>query len=207
MSNGCTETQPSVAIPLPGEAEAGSAGKQTAKESPGLRCAKGVPALAEVLGQGPFRNWHIGHRSHASENPYAVRQSEIPPNSRMNHFSLIHTNSSLSSEDNMIHNPFSEALTVFGTNEFRVQCYLLFQKRLIRRSGEVGRGGSRLAIPAGLFIAFLHCGRTRTARYTAAVSLARSRGGGPGPPHLNRTDQLLQCPVIRQGPIWKWAAA
>ena len=25
----------------------------------------------------------------------------------------------------------------------------------------------------------------------------------PGPPHLNRWDQLLQCPVIRQVPVWK----
>ena len=32
------------AMPLPGEAEAGSAGKQPAKEYPGLRCAKGVSA-------------------------------------------------------------------------------------------------------------------------------------------------------------------
>ena len=32
------------------------------------------------------------------------------------------------------------------------------------------------------------------------------RGQHPGPPHLNRTDQLLQCLAIRQGPVWKWAA-
>ena len=38
--------------------------------------------------RGLFRNRHIGHRSHASVNPYAVRQSEIPPNSRMNHKNL-----------------------------------------------------------------------------------------------------------------------
>ena len=42
MSNGCTEVLLSAAIPLPGEAEAGSAGKQPAKEYPGFRCAKGV---------------------------------------------------------------------------------------------------------------------------------------------------------------------
>ena len=44
MSNGCMEIPRSAAIPLPGEAEAGSAGKQRAKEYPGLRCANGVSA-------------------------------------------------------------------------------------------------------------------------------------------------------------------
>ena len=34
--------------------------------------------------RGLFWDWHIGHRSHASVNPYAVRHFGIPPNSRMN---------------------------------------------------------------------------------------------------------------------------
>ena len=44
MSNGCMEIPRSAAIPLLGEAEAGSAGKPPAKEYPGLRCANGVSA-------------------------------------------------------------------------------------------------------------------------------------------------------------------
>ena len=66
---------------LPGEA----AGKPPAKESPSLRCAQGVPAPGRgSRSRASSRTWHMGHRSHASRNPDAVRQSEIPPNSRRN---------------------------------------------------------------------------------------------------------------------------
>ena len=43
-----------------------------------------VSPWPRLSARGLFQDWHIGHRSHASVNPYAVRQSEIPPNSRMN---------------------------------------------------------------------------------------------------------------------------
>ncbi len=70
----------SAAIPLPGEAEAGSAGKQPAQEYPGLRCAKGErPDFAyrqtseEV--QSPF--YGRNHRSHHSLCPNGA-QLESP---------------------------------------------------------------------------------------------------------------------------------
>ena len=39
-----------------------------------------------------------------------------------------------------------------------------------------------------------------------AVAALNVPAGRLGPLHLNRTYQLLQCLVIRQGPVWKWAA-
>ncbi len=86
MSHTCREIRRSAAIPLPEEAEAGSAGKQPAKEYPGLRCAHGVSAPGRGgSARGLFESRQRPHWSHASVNPYAVRHFEIPPNSRMNH--------------------------------------------------------------------------------------------------------------------------
>ncbi len=44
--------------------------------------------------RGLFRDWHIGHQSHASVNPDAVRHFEIPPNSAMNPFCTPRTEAS-----------------------------------------------------------------------------------------------------------------
>ena len=76
MSNSCNRILLSAEMVLPGEAEAGSAGKQPAKEYPGLRCANGASGPGGGHSARVVSHW-------TSEpclvNPYYISRSGFPP--------------------------------------------------------------------------------------------------------------------------------